>query len=67
MLKIQKWKDFNENGYLQGVRHAAHMATNLVCYGGHFKSKMAAKIQNPPIWGKFGFQVDFVLVNWYPS
>jgi hypothetical protein len=40
-----------------------HMAIILVCYGGHFESKMAAKIQNPPIWGKFGFQVDFVLVN----
>ena len=23
LLKIQKWKDFNGNGYLQGVRHAA--------------------------------------------
>ena len=79
----------------------------LVCYGGHFESKMATKIQtssdlgkiwfpsrlwccelisiiwfamaailnpkwppkykNPPIWKTFGFQVDFVLVNWYPS
>ena len=29
MLKIQKWKDFNGNGYLQGVRHAAP-------YGDHF-------------------------------
>jgi hypothetical protein len=28
-IKIQKWKDFNGNGYLQGVRHAA-------AYGGHF-------------------------------
>jgi hypothetical protein len=26
-----------------------HMATILVCYGGHFESKMAAKIKNPPI------------------
>jgi hypothetical protein len=25
--------------------------------------KMVAKIQNPPIWAKFGFQVDFVLAN----
>jgi hypothetical protein len=23
LLEIQKWKDFNGNGYLQGVRHAA--------------------------------------------
>ena len=84
-----------------------HMAIILVCYGGHFESKMAAKIQkssdlgkilfprrlwccelifiiwfamaailnpkwppkykNPPIWGKFGFHVDFALANWYPS
>jgi hypothetical protein len=29
LLKIQKWKDFNGNGYLQGVRHAAP-------YGDHF-------------------------------
>ena len=34
MLKIQKWKDFNGNGYLQGVRHAAP-----------FGFKMVAKIQ----------------------
>ena len=25
------------------------------------------KYKNPPIWSKFGFQVDFVLANWYPS
>ena len=37
-IKIQKWKDVNGNGYLQGVRHAA-------AYGGHFESKMTAKIQ----------------------
>ena len=29
LLKIQKCKDFNGNGYLQGVRHAAP-------YGDHF-------------------------------
>ena len=123
-----------------------HMATILVCYGGHFQSKMANKIQkssdldeiwfpnrlwccelisivgllwwpswiqngcqntkilrlgrnlaskyimmlqidihrcftmvailnpkwppkykNPPIWTKFGFQVDYDVANWYPS
>jgi hypothetical protein len=27
-----------------------HMATILVCYGGHFESKIVAKIQNHPIW-----------------
>ena len=44
-----------------------HMATILVCYGGHFESKMAAKIQKiPPIWAKFGFQVDYDIANWYP-
>ena len=25
------------------------------------------KYKNPPIWARFGFQVDFVLANWYPS
>jgi hypothetical protein len=25
--------------------------------------KWMQKYKNPPIWGKFGFQVDFVLVN----
>ena len=44
-----------------------HMATNLVCYDGHFESKMAAKIKNPPIWTKFGFQVGYDVANWYPS
>ena len=39
------------------------MAIISVCYGGHFDSKMAAKIKNPPIWAIFGFQVDFALAN----
>jgi hypothetical protein len=29
--------------------------------------KWPPKYGNPPIWAKFGFQVDFVLANWYPS
>jgi hypothetical protein len=40
-----------------------HMATILVRYGGHFESKMAAKIKNPPIWATFSFQVDLGLAN----
>ena len=28
---------------------------------------MAAKYKNPPIWAKFGFQVDYDVANWYPS
>ena len=44
-----------------------HMATILVCYGGHFESKMAAKIKNPPIWANFGLQVDYDAGNWYPN
>jgi hypothetical protein len=43
-LKIQKWTDFNGNGYLQGIRHAAPYGTILVFYGGHFEAKMATKI-----------------------
>jgi hypothetical protein len=40
-----------------------HMATILVCYGGHFESKMATQKKNPPIWKKFDFQVDFDVPN----
>jgi hypothetical protein len=37
-----------------------HMATILVCYGG---PKWPPKYKNPPIWAKFGFQVDLALAN----
>jgi hypothetical protein len=43
-LKFQKWTDFNRNGYLQTVRHAAR-------YGDH----MAAKIQKSSDLGKIWF------------
>jgi hypothetical protein len=46
-IKIKKLKDFNGNGYLQGVRHAAPyrfaMATIL-------NKKWPPKYKNPPIW-----------------
>ena len=68
LFKIQKSKDFNGNGFLHGVRHAPP-------YGDHFgllwrpfwiqNGRQNTKIL--PIWAKFGFQVDFVLANWYPS
>jgi hypothetical protein len=29
--------------------------------------KWPPKYKNPPIWAKFGFQVDFDVGNWYPS
>ena len=29
--------------------------------------KWPPKYKNPPIWAKFGFQVDFALANWYLS
>jgi len=45
----------------------ANWYPSLVCYGGHFVSKMATKIKNPPIGMKFGFQVDYDVANWYPS
>ena len=32
-----------------------HMATILVCYGGHFEYKMAAKIQRSSDLGKIWF------------
>jgi hypothetical protein len=28
--------------------------------------KWPPKYENPPIWAKFGFQVDFDVGNWYP-
>jgi hypothetical protein len=40
-----------------------HIATVSVCFGGHFESKMTAKIQKSPIWAKFGFQVDYDVAN----
>ena len=43
-----------------------HMATILVCYGGHFESKMAAKIKKSSDVGEIGFQVDYDVANWYP-
>jgi hypothetical protein len=40
-----------------------HMATILVCYGSHFESKMATKIQKSSDLGKFCFQVDYDVAN----
>jgi hypothetical protein len=40
-----------------------HMATILVCYGGHFESKMAAKIKKSSDVGEIGFQVDYDVAN----
>jgi hypothetical protein len=28
--------------------------------------KWSPKYKNPPIWAKFGFQVDYDVANWYP-
>jgi hypothetical protein len=52
LLKIKKLKDFNGNGYLQGVRHAAP-------YGDHFESIMAAIIQKSSDLGNICFLVDY--------
>jgi hypothetical protein len=32
-----------------------HMATILVCYGGYFESKMAAKVQKSSDFGEIDF------------
>ena len=45
MLEILKWKDFNENGYLQGVRHAAP-------YGDYFGFLWR------PLWIRNGRQIQ---------
>jgi hypothetical protein len=29
--------------------------------------KCPPKYKNPPIWAKFGFQVDYDVANWYPN
>ena len=29
--------------------------------------KWPPKYKNPPIWAKFGFQIDYDVANWYPS
>ena len=28
--------------------------------------KWSPRYKNPPIWAKFGFQVDYDVTNWYP-
>ena len=44
-----------------------HIATISVCYGGHFESKMTAKIPQSSDLAKFGFQVYYDVANWYPN
>ena len=67
-LKIQKWTDFNGNGYLQGIRHAAPYGYHFGLLWWPFWTKNGRQnTKNPPIWGKFGFQVDYDVANWYPS
>jgi hypothetical protein len=39
----------------------------LVCYGGHFECKMAAKIQKSSDLDEIWFPVDYDDANWYPS
>ena len=48
-----------------------HMATILVCYGGHFESKMAAKIQKSSDLGKIWFPsrlwcCELISIVWEP-
>ena len=42
-----------------------HMATTLVCYDGPevLNQQWPPKYKNPPIWAKFGFQVDYDVAN----
>jgi hypothetical protein len=40
-----------------------HIATISVCYGGHFESKMTAKIPQSSDLAKFGFQVYYDVAN----
>jgi hypothetical protein len=57
------WKKF----VFQVDYDVANWCLSLVCYGGHFESKMAAKIQNSSDLDEIWFPVDYDVANWYPS
>jgi hypothetical protein len=40
-----------------------HMATILVCYGGHLEPKMATKIQKSSDLGEIWFPVDYEVLE----
>jgi hypothetical protein len=69
IVKIQKWKDFNGNGYLQGVIKTCCTISRPFRFVmvAILKPKWLPKYRNPPIWAKFCFQVDNDVANWYPN
>jgi hypothetical protein len=52
---LQKWKDFNGNGYLQGVRHVAPYCDHFGLLCRQFESKMTAKIQKSSDLGEIWY------------
>ena len=44
-----------------------HIATISVAMVEILNPKWPQKKNNPPIWEKFGFQVDYDVANWYPN
>jgi hypothetical protein len=51
-------------GYHGNGRHFDFFNTpKATTYYGGFESKMLPKYKNPPIWEKFGFQVDYDVAN----
>jgi hypothetical protein len=55
------WRPF----WIQNGRHSK--PTMDINSQHHNRYKMVAKYKNPPIWEKFGFQVDYDVANWYSS
>jgi putative Ca2+/H+ antiporter (TMEM165/GDT1 family) len=64
IAKNSKMKRFQWKWIFTGSKICCTILQILsVCYGGHFESKMTAKIQKSPNWAKFGFQVDSDVAN----
>ena len=69
IVKIQKFKDFNGNGYLQGVIKTCCTISWPFRFAmvAILNPKWLPKYRNPSIWAKFCFQVDYDVANWYPN
>jgi hypothetical protein len=64
IVKNSKMKRFQWKWIFTGNKTCCTIwRTFWFAMGGHFESKMAADIQNPPIGTKYGFQVDYDVAN----
>jgi hypothetical protein len=81
-MKRFQWKWIftgHMSGKISGKFHPIPSTLNFSCFFSTilrpFRFAMVAilnpkwqpKYKNPPIWAKFGFQVDYDVANWYPS